>query len=207
MTRLFLLRHGQTDWNREKRYQGQLDETALNATGLAQVLVMAQSLQDEHFAALFTSPLWRARQTAQVLSTALQIPVQVDARLTEISHGDWEGRLLEEVRREIAQTEGDPRLLDPQNGRPPGGESLYEVYLRMAAAADAYTASYPYSAVLIVSHGIAIAALICKASGIPLDQVYHLIPDNSDIVSLDWPSGPPLHLATEDEPRPGEDTQ
>lgn len=182
-TRLHLVRHGQTDWNRELRYQGQLDKTTLNQTGIAQAMGIAETLRGDTFAALYTSPLQRARQTARILSAALNAPLHIDPRLTEVDHGAWQGRRVADIQQELPR-EGDPRLLDPQNGRAPGGESLFEVYQRMADAADDYAANHPDQAVLIVSHGVSIATLICKASGIPLNQVYSLIPDNSDIISL-----------------------
>ena len=198
-TRLHLVRHGQTDWNRELRYQGQLDTTTLNQTGLAQALGIAQTLQGETFTALYTSPLQRAQQTAHILSAALHTPLHIDPRLTEVNHGAWQGRCVAEIQQDLPQ-EGDPRLLDPLNGRAPGGESLVEVYQRMAAAADDYAANHPGQAVLIVSHGVSIATLICKASSIPLNQVYSLIPDNSDIISLTWPNDKPLQLNGDNPP-------
>lgn len=185
--RLHLVRHGQTEWNVEKRYQGQLDQTSLNKTGLAQALGIAHFLQDRHLTALYSSPLKRARQTSQILSAALRLPMQVDPRLTEVNHGDWQGKLLEEVRSSLPEG-GDPRLRDPKNGRAPGGESLYEVYQRMAAAADDYAKNHPDDDIVIVSHGVSIATLICKTNGIPLDEVYRWIPDNTDIVTIKWPN-------------------
>lgn len=178
MTELHLIRHGQTDWNLQGRYQGQCD-IALNRTGLEQARSLARQLAGQHFDALYSSDLQRASQTAQVLADALNLRVYLTADLREISMGAWEGRLVSDVSLDYAQDES------PDN-RAPGGESVAQVAARMARAAGEICRAHPAGSVLIVSHGLALAALVCLARRIPLEQVYEHIPDNASPAVILW---------------------
>ena len=97
--RLFLVRHGETDWNREGRFQGQQD-TPLNDRGRGQARGVAERLRGHRFDAVVSSPLSRALDTARAIQTAAgrTDPVILEEGITEIHHGDWEGRLASEVR-------------------------------------------------------------------------------------------------------------
>ncbi len=186
MTELWLVRHGQTDWNLEGRYQGQSD-VPLNATGLAQAADLAASLDGRHFDALYASDLARAYQTAQVIAARLGLPVHTDTRLREINQGEWQGRTLDEIKgiyNEGAQA--THVTIDPVTARAPGGESVWEVSQRMAQAADDITRTYPHGAVLVVGHGLALATLFCQAENIPLSQVYAHIPENTKATIIRW---------------------
>jgi broad specificity phosphatase PhoE len=187
MSELWLIRHGQTDWNLEGRYQGQSD-VPLNATGLAQAEVYAASLDGRPFAALFSSDLARAFQTACIIGARVDLPVHTDARLREINQGQWQGRTLTEIRaiyNEGAQSKAG--AIDPAETRAPGGESVLEVSQRMASAADDIARAYPVGRVLVVSHGLALATLYCQANGIVLGDVYNHIPENTQDVIVEWP--------------------
>src|SRR5512140_2223440 len=179
MTELWLIRHGQTDWNLEGRYQGQGD-MPLNATGLAQAEAFAASLDGQRFAALYSSDLQRAFQTALAISRKTGLPILPEVRLREIHQGQWQGRTLDEVRaiyNESAQARREH--IDPAAARAPGGESVLEVSQRMAAAADSIARAHPGQRVLVVSHGLALATLLCQAQCIPISEVYSHIPDNT----------------------------
>ena len=94
--RIILVRHGETDWNREGRYQGQVD-TDLSERGLAQGRLLAQALQVVPLDAVYASQLKRAYMTADFCAQLQGKTVQIDERLQEIAHGEWEGLLAEEV--------------------------------------------------------------------------------------------------------------
>jgi len=185
MTTLWLVRHGQTDWNIEGRYQG-LSDVPLNVTGIDQAENAAQELSNHQFDAIFSSNLERAYHTAQIISEKIHLPIQVDPRLSEISLGEWEGVLFDEVM--ALHKDGiEERNRNPLYARPPGGECLAEVAERMQAALEDIFDAYPDGQVVIVSHGLALATLLCLSSGLPLEQAYQMIPDNACPIAIEWP--------------------
>lgn len=185
MTKLCLVRHGQTDWNLEGRYQGQLD-ISLNSVGRQQAVDLAQRLTGRRFLTIYSSDLSRAVETAEILSEALQLMVQKDSRLREICHGEWQGTLVETIKSRF-QGEDDIFQKDPINAHAPGGESVAILAERMANAADEMTSCHSgHLPILVVSHGLAIATLICQAGRIPLCEAYSHIPENTQPVFIEW---------------------
>ncbi len=186
---LWLVRHGETDWNRQGLYQGQAD-IPLNETGLAQARETAAALARarQKFAAIYASPLMRARQTAEEGARRLGLEVRIEDRLREIHQGEWQGRNYAAV---VAQFNLQPRAepMEMWQMRAPGGESVAEVAVRMASAADAIARAHPGQAVLVFSHGLALATLVCQARGIPLSEVYAHIPANGQADCINWPAG------------------
>ncbi len=192
MTYLWLVRHGQTDWNVQGRWQGQTpDAPPLNAAGLAQAEAVAEQLAAQAsqdglaFAAIYSSDLLRARQTAEIIARRLGLPVQLDARLREVHLGVWEGMLGDEVAlRYVAELEA--RRRDPVHSRPPQGESVYEVAARVGQTFDAIARAHPDQHVIVVSHGLALAAGLCLAEGRPLAEVFTRIPDHAVAQVVRW---------------------
>lgn len=184
MTRLCLVRHGETDWNLEGRYQGQSD-VPLNGNGLRQARALAKSLRGLQFAALYTSDMQRASQTAAALAEQFNLVPVKDTRLREIHQGEWEGQLAVVIKKRYNEL-WDSRFTDPQNVRPPGGESVAEVSARVTEALDDIARAHPEENVLVVSHGLSIATAICRINSTPLSRVYEWIPDNADPIWLDW---------------------
>jgi 2,3-bisphosphoglycerate-dependent phosphoglycerate mutase len=136
VTTIFLARHGETDWNAEQRWQGQRD-TPLNERGRAQARGLAQRLADIPFAAVYSSDLSRARETADIVSAGRRLPIRVDPRLREIDVGSWEGLTSEEV--------------DGRERR--DGESLDAFRARVLAAIEEIGAAHDGANVLVVAHG------------------------------------------------------
>jgi broad specificity phosphatase PhoE len=179
MTTLLLIRHGETDWNKEGRLQGQSD-ILLNALGLEQARQTAARLIDASLSAIYASDLRRAVQTAEAIGLACNLPVQLDPRLREVHLGEWQGRLVSEL-----NDTGDERFANrfryPSVVAPPGGEASQQVQARLLAAVDDIVARHPGETVAVVTHGFAVAALIAAFRNIPLDQVWELIPSNGQI--------------------------
>lgn len=184
MTHLCLIRHGQTDWNLEGRYQGQGD-VPLNAAGRTQAYALAGQLDGRIFKALYASDLKRAMETAEIVSEFVNLPVNPEPRLREIDQGEWEGELVEVIKSRYAEL-WSHRSQDPAGVRPPGGETVREVAERVHAALDDIAIIHPKGSVLIVSHGLALATVICKVQNIPVGQAYSVIPDNARPVWVDW---------------------
>jgi broad specificity phosphatase PhoE len=182
MTELLLIRHGETDFNRQRRWQGQRD-LPLNDTGRAQVQALAGGLAGTGVAAIVTSDLRRARQTAQAVAAATGAPVSIDSRLREIALGAWEGL----TRDEIAARDGarlDAFRASPSLHRAPGGESAEEVRQRVMAAIRDIVRAHPKDRVAVVSHGLALAAIKVTLLGLPLDSVWNHEPDNAALETL-----------------------
>jgi len=184
MTVFWLIRHGQTDWNNEGRFQGMMD-IPLNQNGIDQANQFIKHLNGTHFNALYSSDLSRALQTAKIISKFINKKIIIDARLRERNLGEWEGKLLKEVQEEYKKAWNDLQN-DPTEYRPLGGESVADCAKRMWSVADEIAQNYPNGTVMIVSHGLALATLICKAKSVPLQNVYSCIPDNIDPVKIDW---------------------
>jgi broad specificity phosphatase PhoE len=187
MTRLCLVRHGQTDWNLEGRYQGQSDNP-INETGKSQARGLADRLKSYPFSALYSSDLERAKETAQIISSVIPLSITYDSRLREINQGEWEGQFVDDIRARYAAL-WQQRSLDPASLRPPGGETIGEVAKRVYASLDDISRLHPVASPLVVTHGLVIASVICKGHGIPLGKAYGFIPENAEPVWMDWESG------------------
>lgn len=184
MTMLCLVRHGETDWNNEGRYQGQSD-VPLNDNGRAQARALGEKLRDETIHAIYSSDLVRARETAQIVASVLHLPVKEDARLREINQGEWEGQQVEVIKARYADL-WQSRSVNPANVRPPGGETVREVARRVYQALDDIAGACLGESVLIVSHGLALATAICRVRALPVGQAYRFIPENAEPVWVKW---------------------
>jgi broad specificity phosphatase PhoE len=190
MTEFYLIRHGQTDWNLLGKWQGQSpDAPGLNDTGRAQALAILDVLPradfGTHFAAIYSSDLLRARQTAELIAAPLKLTVILDSRLREMNLGAWEGMLSGNIEAQYPH-ELERRKQDPLHTPAPNGESPLEVAERVIAAAHEIANKHPSDSVVIVSHGVALAIMICHAQGIPLNNVYEYIPENARPYHVTW---------------------
>ncbi|MFE3292575.1 bifunctional RNase H/acid phosphatase [Rhodococcus sp. NPDC059234] len=178
-TRLLLLRHGQTELSVERRYSGR-GNPQLTEVGLGQARSAAARLAARgRIAAVVSSPLGRARQTAEAAGSALGLPVHVHEGLTETDFGQWEGLTFAEA------SAHDPdlhrRWLSDTSLRPPGGESFDEVRGRVEGVRDDLTRDYPGQNVLIVSHVTPIKTLLQLALDVGPSLLYRL---HLDLASL-----------------------
>ena len=163
---VFLARHGQTDYNAERRFQGLLP-VALNATGRAQAQELAGAAAEHGFAALWCSPLERARETAAIVAAVLGLPAHEDPRLVETDTGAWTDRFFDEVAAEDPEGFAAFVRADPDFAFP-AGESFRHQTARVMEALDQIAAG-PLP-VLVVTHGMAIR-LVFAALGRPLGRV------------------------------------
>jgi broad specificity phosphatase PhoE len=171
-THLFLIRHGETDWNVEGRYQGQANPP-LNERGQYQAHELGEKLVQFDLDLLYTSPLLRSKQTAEIIARKLAIPVYEDKRLMEIHQGDWQTRLRSEI-------EGIyPDLFkrwqtSPWEVTPPGGESLEQVQKRVYSAIDDLLQIHTGQRIGIITHRIPIALIKMRYQGLDPDVVRSL---------------------------------
>jgi broad specificity phosphatase PhoE len=161
VTTILLARHGETDWNRENRFQGHADPP-LNETGRAQAAELAAALANEPLAAVYSSPLRRAFETAQVVGAPHGLePAPVDA-LREVDVGSWQGLTRAEIEERFP--EQFARWLDYRQGWE-DGESYEEMGRRVLAALLELAAAHEGKRILVVSHGGPVRAAYAVADG------------------------------------------
>lgn len=173
---VFLLRHGETHWNLEKRCQG-LTDLELNETGLAQARRMARQLRQEKIHAVFSSHLKRARQTAQVIGSPHSLEVITDSDFRELDHGEFEGLTFNEIHASY----GD--FIQAWREKPaqlaiPGGESIADVDQRAWRGIERIKRHYLHKTVVIVSHQFPLVSILCRVTGTPLNEYrsFHMDP-------------------------------
>jgi probable phosphoglycerate mutase len=149
VTQLLLVRHGETDWNRDRRFQGHADQP-LNDAGREQARALADELAGEQIDFIYTSDLVRARETANIVAARLGAEVVVRSELREIDVGDWEGLTWPEI--EERHPEG-ARSWHEQGQGWASGETYDELGERIIAALRRIAADHPDQSVLVVGHG------------------------------------------------------
>jgi alpha-ribazole phosphatase len=162
-TSIWLVRHGQTELNKARRYQGATD-SPLTPFGMRQADALARRLRRIPFKLAIVSPTARARRTAEIILGDRDAPMLDDPRWAETHHGRWEGLTYAEVRARFPQ-EAIARFADALHGRPSGGESLAEVAARIAAGWAALLQQNPGGRVLVVTHATPIQLVLCAQSG------------------------------------------
>ena len=187
-TRFVLVRHGEASGNRELRYLGSSD-VPLTERGQQQARQLAGVVGAYALDALYTSPLQRARATAEAIASATGLTVREWADLREEDFGAWERM----TRAEVLASDGE-RLAAWESGAataPPGGESLADVRARVVASAAALAAQHPGATMALVSHVGPIKALLCAALDLPLSGARRIWLDPASISVVEWrpPSG------------------
>jgi broad specificity phosphatase PhoE len=174
VTTVHLVRHGQTQWNLDGRIQGQTGDIPLTALGRRQAEAAARTLADRPIAAVWSSDLLRAVQTAQPIAAAVGLPVQLDRGLREQAYGILEGRCTADV---LADTPYD--LTDP-DVRAPGGETMREVYQRIGDTLAERLRENPGQEIVLVSHADAIRIALAWLAGSEIQHVrWHELPHGS----------------------------
>lgn len=165
MTTFLLIRHGENDFM-HNALPGRLPGVHLNEEGRRQAARLAERLAQAPIAAILSSPLERARETAEPLARRLNLDILVSERLSEIAYGEWTGRSWAELK--------DNPLWQHYNSfrsetRIPGGELMLEAQARIVAEMEGLLAKYPGSLVALFGHGDVIKAALLYYSGIPID--------------------------------------
>lgn len=186
-THVYLFRHGQTDYNKTGRFQGQSVDSPLNADGIAQAKLLARQTIHIHLDKIVSSPLLRARQTAEIICDYRKIPLIIDDRLVETSFGAAEGKLKNEL--DSLDMERHYNFRDPDFAWP-NGESHAAVSNRIYDALTDIVRTYERQSIGISSHGNAIANIFARFAPkkeqvkLPKNaEVYHGLADNYDYLS------------------------
>lgn len=160
-TRLYFVRHGMTEWNDEGKMQGRTD-VPLNEKGIVQAELLARKLAKREIRAIYTSPLIRAKKTAQIIALPHKLEVVEAPALQEADFGEWEGLTLEEIKKGW----GDSLELWYEGKMPaPKGEGLLEMQTRVVDFIEGIAQKHRGSEILLVAHGGPIRAFICYILG------------------------------------------
>ena len=169
---LLLIRHGENDFLKQGRLPGHLPGIHLNKAGHKQAAALAESLKGLPIRAIYSSPLERAVETAEPLSRALGLPVQLRPGLLDTDVGKWEGKQLKKLRKLALwkQVQGQPSQV-----RFPGGESFQELQARLVGELDAIRRSHkPKDMLVVVFHADPIKLVLAHFLGLPLDNFQKL---------------------------------
>ncbi|MDO4637925.1 MAG: histidine phosphatase family protein [Lautropia sp.] len=185
--RLILMRHGETDWNRAQRIQGQLDQP-LNAVGFAQAQAAARRFAPGMVDAVYSSDLLRARQTATPVSERTGVPLLTDSVWRERHFGRFQGWRYADV------AQAEPDIFRRMQAREPdldlsGGESLLQVRARAESALQALVDRHRGQRVVVVAHGGVLDAVYRLVTGMPLSAPRDFSIHNACICLLCWRSG------------------
>jgi len=188
-TRFLLVRHGETEFNREGRWQGAGSNPPLNEKGRLQAEELARLLAGRPVVALYTSPQRRARETAVILGARLGLePFRVDA-LHELDHGEWEGRTQAEV---LARWPEAYQAYEaaPWNTRRPGGESYEELGERIWPVLEKLADRHRGEEIVTVTHGGPIRLVLSRVLGRPLTERHLFGVDNATVFVVEETGGP-----------------
>lgn len=174
---LILLRHGETDWNRERRLMGAAD-VPLNETGRLQCARVGEVLANFGIDRIRTSPLVRALESSRIVAEAIGAPIESDERLVEVRFGDWQGRTYDEI---AADPHYRRYIEDPVGQAAPGGENVIEVQQRALASLQGARQG---ERVLFVTHGDLIRTILCRFLQVPLAGFRRLRIDNCGLSAV-----------------------
>jgi alpha-ribazole phosphatase len=192
--KLFLVRHGQTDWNLNQRFQGQSD-IPLNESGRQQATALGSRLKHEHIDIIFASDLQRAHETANIIAAHHHASeIRIDKRLREMNFGAWEGLTYDEIKR------SDPATLaaweaDISTTAAPNGEMLNQLTMRVESVLNDLRAQYADKTILIAAHGGPLQILLCLALNISPSRYwqFHLSPASLSKIAF-YPAGTIINL-------------
>ncbi len=184
-TGLVLIRHGITAWNRERRFQGQID-TPLDEQGRLQAERTSRRLAGWPIDAIYTSDLLRARQTAEPIAAAHGLTVRLEPRLRERHYGRFEGQTHDEIERADSLAYRRWRAREPDFALPGGGETLRTVQLRVETVLREMVRRHPGGTIVAVTHGGVLDCAFRIATGLALDapRTHDLL--NASLNRITW---------------------
>lgn len=183
--RMILVRHGESEWNRIHRYQGQLD-APLSDVGIKQAHLLAERLRGEPLNAIYTSPLQRCARTTEIIAAFHpDVPVHQDNALLEIHHGEWQGKYADEVNASYADGLQEWRLY-PTRSQMPGGESFSNVLKRSLDFKERTLQNHPDQTILVSTHDVVLKILIADVLGMNMDYINRIWLTNGSITIIEY---------------------
>ncbi|MBI4216814.1 MAG: histidine phosphatase family protein [Chloroflexi bacterium] len=192
LTRLYLLRHGESRWNQEGRYQGRLDPE-LSPLGRRQGRALARHLRGLPLEALYSSPQRRAWDTAALVARGRALTPQSLEELRELDHGEWNGKLWTEAQAAYPELWAQ-WLAHPERVTMPGGESLEEVRRRTRRVLKLVRERHPREHVALCSHNAVLKVVALDLLGLPLSHFWRLDLDSGSQTAFELRPRPRLLL-------------
>jgi len=187
MTSIYLVRHGQTAWNKEEIFRGRTD-VPLDETGLKQAELAGEYFKGMEINAIYSSPLSRALQTGQKIAQFHNLKVQPLLGIIDMSFGDWEGRQHQEIREKDSKTYRQ-WVEEPDLVRLPGGEGLDDVRVRSMAALEEVIRKHPEKTLVLVSHRVICKVLICAILNLDNSHFWQITQDTTAINLIQYRKG------------------
>jgi Fructose-2,6-bisphosphatase len=186
VTRFFLLRHGETEWNRDgNKYCGRTD-VSLSEQGIKQAEAAAKALKHVKFHAVFSSTLVRASATAAIISKEFGLPVIEDQRLVEIDFGKWEGKTVQMIEREHKDSWTDWLTNPAECFAGETGESASQVYNRIQSFFEEVSKTYPDKNALVVAHNTVNRIAATQWFGLPFSHYRKIKMDNTGVSIIEY---------------------
>ncbi len=185
--RLFVVRHGETEWSRERRFAGSRD-IPVTSGGLRQCEAVARALASQAVHTVCASPLERARASAEVIAKPHRLGVTVDAAFREMAFGEWEGLTREEVAARFPDGYERWRVA-PQLLRLTDGETLGEVAERVRGGVQDLLAAHAGETVVLVSHAIVSRLIVLEALGLAPDRLWSVDATTAGITEIQYEPG------------------
>lgn len=192
---VYFIRHGQTDWNAQRRFQGSQD-IPLNEAGCTQAQAIASRFAGTKFSRIYHSPLKRAEKTAQILCEHSPAPLVCIPELCEVRMGCWEGMNFAQVKEEMPE-EYARYMADRKHVAPPGGESFLELQKRALEAMNVILRNETED-FAVVAHGAIFKALFCAYMHIDLDHLNAFDVANGSVSVVDFKNGQPKMITLND---------
>ena len=187
--RIYLARHGETEWNAARRLQGRTD-TALNSTGRQQAAKLAEHLKGVRLDAIYCSTLSRSRETAEIVRG--EVPLKSLAGLNERNHGKFEGAKVDGSD-PVTEKEWRQRRRDPDDELD-GGESLNQFYERVRTALGAIRSEHSSGAILIVGHSLTNQMILRAIFGLTMQKATSIRQSNDELYLIELDTGNPPRL-------------
>jgi broad specificity phosphatase PhoE len=187
MTTLFLVRHGRTGWNKEQIFRGTKD-VPLDAVGREEALMVGEWLKMEGIRAVYSSPLARAKETADAIARFHSVGVQVMVGLNDLNFGEWEGLSLAAVKKQYPDLYRQ-WLQAPHQVVFPGGEGLDAVRSRAMGAVEEIIERHPQETVALVSHRVVLKVLICALLGLDNSHFWNIGQDTAAVNCFHYKDG------------------
>ena len=184
-TAIIFVRHGNTDFPKDRLYCDDVEDPSLNEEGVKQANLAADMLQDVHVDAIISSPSKRTLMTADPIANSTKLRIETDAALKERPFGIWDGLYFDAIEQEFPEDYLSWKK-NPISFVPQGGESILDLAVRVKNVLEDVIRQYHGKTVVIVSHVGPIRVMISQAMDIPLEKYRQLTINNGSISRIDY---------------------